>query len=92
MVWELVLAELIAEFWQGIVVIFVACAAAAFISSRLGVIVAALMTLGSILLAIVLLAVPTGGGGQVLMLGFVLFPSIAWTGYVLGRLTRRKFF
>ena len=82
--------DLMAYYWQGITAIFLVSAFSSYVSSKLGLFISFLMTLGAAAFAIMLVTVPTGGGYTILIVGFILFPSITWIGFFIGRFLRKQ--
>lgn len=82
--------RMLGEFWPDILVILLVCSLASFANQKFGIFVAALIALGSIALTIVLGAGGVGGFYSYLPFGLGLFPALAWFGFWLGCVIRRK--
>lgn len=82
--------RMLGEYWQGIVAILLVCSLASFTNQKFGIVISALITLGSVALTILLGAAGAVGFHSYLPFGLGLFPGLAWIGFWLGRVVRRK--
>ncbi len=88
--------DILSYYWEGMVAIFLVSSAFSFLSKKIGTIFSALITISCIVLSIFLMTIPLPGAGyavggySVIVLGFILFPSSTWLGFILGLFIRRK--
>jgi hypothetical protein len=74
----------------GMAIILFVSTISSFISVRLGIITATLITMGSIALTIVFGTVAITGYYEFLVFGLGAFPALSWVGLFLGRLIKNR--
>lgn len=81
---------LLIEIWKEVVIIFSVCVISSFMSSKIGMIIASIITLFYISLTILFVVGGVPGSEKLLILGFFVYPTISWSAFFIGRRFRSE--
>ncbi len=85
---EVFMLAIFSYYWKEIIVIFLITSAASMYSSKIGIFVSSLCTLGYATLSIAFASGGVSGGDNFLIFGIFVFPAISWIGFFLGKFLR----
>jgi hypothetical protein len=82
--------EMIGDFWQQMLAVLLISTIASFLSSKSGVILSSLISLGYVSFTVLFSVGGFPGTEKFLIVGLFLIPTIAWSGFFIGSFFKKN--